>query len=92
MLTVLSEGVDAASMLESLQSQMEAVNAQLEVHERMSHVIVCAEAWTIENGLLTHTLKILRDDLEKRYQDLIENALAGDNSVVLEAASLAASA
>ena len=55
----------------SLKATLVDVNSHLESHERMSNVIVVAEEWTIENGLLTPTLKVKRDILENKYSALI---------------------
>lgn len=60
-----------------LEKQRQVVNEKLEAHERISHVVVCAEAWTIENRLLTHTLKILRDDVEKNHAAAINRCMEG---------------
>ena len=35
-------------------------------------MIIVDDEWTTENGLLTPTLKIKRDDLEARYRWMIE--------------------
>ena len=55
----------------SLESTLHAVNDMLESHERLSTIYVVDDPWTIENGLLTPTLKIKRDALEARYADLV---------------------
>ncbi len=57
-----------------LEQARQEVNETAEAHERMSHVVVCSEPWTIENGLLTHTLKVLRDDVERYHAAAIERA------------------
>ncbi len=86
MLTVLAEGIEFSPALHAdLQAHMQSLNETLEVHERMSHIIVCREPWSIDNGLLTHTLKVLRDDVEKHYQPSLQNAMAGDDCVYWEA-------
>lgn len=67
-----------------LERQRCVVNECLEAHERISHVVVCAQPWTMENQLLTHTLKILRDEVERHHQVTIERCLAGSETVVWE--------
>nr|MDJ0759050.1 hypothetical protein [Woeseiaceae bacterium] len=56
---------------DSLQATLSEVNGMLESHEKLSTVFVVNDPWTIENELLTPTLKIKRDDLETRYAQLI---------------------
>jgi long-chain acyl-CoA synthetase len=57
-------------MLENdLRSQAEAVNETVEKHARIGAIIVCTEPWTIENGVLTPTLKIKRDQVEMLFND-----------------------
>lgn len=48
------------SLQETLRQALLAVNKSLEHHEQLSKLIVLAEEWTIQNGLLTPTLKIKR--------------------------------
>ena len=53
----------------SLQRTLEEVNATLESHEKLSHILIDREAWSIENKLLTPTLKIRRGLLEEKYKE-----------------------
>ncbi len=55
----------------SLETTLREVNDMLESHERLSTIFVVEDPWTIENGLLTPTMKIKRDKLEARYDELI---------------------
>jgi len=55
----------------SLQATLDKVNARLESHERMSNIIIVNDEWTIENELLTPTLKLKRNKLEDKYSRLI---------------------
>jgi long-subunit acyl-CoA synthetase (AMP-forming) len=55
----------------SLQTTLDKVNARLESHERMSNIVIVDDEWTIENDLLTPTLKLKRNILEKKYSRLI---------------------
>ena len=53
---------------------LDSVNEELEPHQRISHIIVIRERWTVDNELLTPTLKIRRPQIEKRYRPAIEAA------------------
>jgi long-subunit acyl-CoA synthetase (AMP-forming) len=55
----------------SLQTTLDEVNARLESHERMSNIVIVSDEWTIENDLLTPTLKLKRNKLENKYSRLI---------------------
>jgi long-chain acyl-CoA synthetase len=55
----------AAELLQTLQQ----LNAQLEAHERLSHFVLVREAWTVDNGCMTPTMKIRRNVLEARFAD-----------------------
>ncbi len=47
------------------------VNATLSSHEKMDRLIWVAEDWTVENGFLTPTLKIKRNQVEAHYRDAV---------------------
>ena len=74
-LAVLAEGEprSEAELARELQSLLEQVNGQLESHEALDHIVVCAEPWSIENELLTPTLKLKRERIEARYGPLLES-------------------
>jgi long-chain acyl-CoA synthetase len=52
-----------------LQQTLQQLNAQLQAHERVSHFILVREAWTVDNGCMTPTMKIRRNVLEARFAD-----------------------
>jgi long-chain acyl-CoA synthetase len=52
-----------ASVLEAV----EQLNGVVEKHERMGGAILTYEPWSIENGVLTPTLKIKRDQISDRF-------------------------
>jgi long-chain acyl-CoA synthetase len=44
-----------------------AVNDTLDPHEQLACCVVVTAAWTVENNIVTPTLKIKRNELEKHY-------------------------
>ena len=56
-----------ARMGDELALRLDALNAELEPHERLAALVIVNEPWTIEAGLLTPTMKIRRDRIEARY-------------------------
>ena len=52
-------------------AEMAAVNATLEPHEAIAKVVVVKDAWTIDNNLMTPTMKVKRNEIETRYRALI---------------------
>ncbi len=63
------------SLQASLQSLVEQVNAGLDKHERLLALIVIDDAWAVENGFLTPTLKIKRAVIERVYGPRFEEWL-----------------
>jgi len=55
-------------LISSLEKTLEVVNPKLEKHEKIHNIIIVKEEWTIENNLLTPTMKIKRNAIEKIYR------------------------
>ena len=51
----------------SLNSTLDNMNSMLENHEKIHNFIVLDQPWTVENKLLTPTMKIKRNLIEKKY-------------------------
>ena len=51
----------------SLAAHLRSVNASLDPHEQLLCLVVMREAWTVDNDLITPTLKVKRERIEARY-------------------------
>lgn len=65
---------------EALREQVDIVNEKIEKHARIGALVLTTQAWTIENEMLTPTLKIRRDEVEGRYGERARD-LAHDAAV-----------
>jgi long-chain acyl-CoA synthetase len=69
-LTVLTEAARAKTKEEivaSLTATLESINTHLDSYEKLETAVVMQKEWSQENGLLTPTLKLKRNALEKIY-------------------------
>ncbi|MBT4518497.1 MAG: AMP-binding protein, partial [Halieaceae bacterium] len=74
MLCSLSESAsaDRGAVEQQLAALAAEINADLEPHERIAGIIICATPWSVESGVLTHTLKVKRDCVAEAYRDEID--------------------
>ena len=56
-----------------IENEIETSNICLAPYEQVKSFALLAEPFTIENGLLTPTLKVRRNEIVKKYRDLIES-------------------
>ncbi len=49
----------------SLERTLASVNTEIETYERLQAMVIMNSDWTIENGLLTPSLKVKRNEVEK---------------------------
>ena len=70
------------TVVKSLESTLIETNRQLESHERLSNILIATDEWTAENGLLTPTLKLKREQLEGRYMSTVDQKF--DNPIAWE--------
>ena len=68
----------------TLKSLRLKINEALESHEKLSFMVVINEPWTMENDLLTPTMKIKRNKIESRYEPSLEKWASLKQEVVWE--------
>jgi long-chain acyl-CoA synthetase len=71
-----------ASVEAELARLLDDVNASLASHERLRLLVVAREPWSIENGLLTPTMKIRRSRIEAAMAPYVEDWFAVQTSVL----------
>jgi long-chain acyl-CoA synthetase len=63
--SVLNE--ERRSVESELEQFLEQLNGALEPQERLDYLVLVSDPWTVENGMLTPTLKLRRNLIEERY-------------------------
>jgi long-chain acyl-CoA synthetase len=73
-LLVLSEKArqhNKEGIVESLRKTLINVNSTLESHQRLDRIVIFKDEWSIENDLLTPTLKVKRHVIEEKFKSII---------------------
>ena len=68
-------------LIASLTKTMKVINPKLDKHEKLHNIVVIAEDWTIENKLLTPTMKIKRNAIEKIYKSYYTSWYEGERVI-----------
>lgn len=66
-LSVSAKARNAKEVTASLERTRTTLNPGLEPYERIEKIVIMRETWTMENGLLTPSLKLKRAELERRF-------------------------
>jgi long-chain acyl-CoA synthetase len=82
--TVRPQIKDAAFKAEihaELEQLLDSVNAELADYEKLQMLVVAPEPWSIENGMLTPTMKIKRARIESAVEPQLGNWYSGKEKV-----------
>jgi long-chain acyl-CoA synthetase len=66
-LSDLAKAKPKTEVVNDLKETLQQVNATLEDYERVVKIVILAESWTVENGLITPSLKVKRHAIENIY-------------------------
>ncbi|PIA82217.1 hypothetical protein BFR04_10645 [Gaetbulibacter sp. 4G1] len=61
-----------------------AINPSLEKHEKVEKVIIMKEDWTVDNNLVTPSLKVKRNSIEKIHQQFYKEWFSKTDKVIFE--------
>jgi long-subunit acyl-CoA synthetase (AMP-forming) len=73
-----AEAALRAEVQRELEVLRAAINRQVADHERLQTIVVAREAWSIDNGLLTPTMKLKRARIEAVFDDDAARWAGGD--------------
>lgn len=80
----MEAGGDREELDRELAAELDAVNAECEAHEKLAFLVVVREPWTMENGMLTPTMKIKRNVIEEFYTRKMDEWFNEKRKVVWE--------
>jgi long-chain acyl-CoA synthetase len=86
-LVIISESAKAKSKEEveaGFLSTIAQVNAHLDKHEKVEKVVLMKEEWSVDNGLLTPTLKVKRNQVEKIHMAMYKEWFEREEKVIYE--------
>jgi long-chain acyl-CoA synthetase len=76
--------VDRPDVRQMIELELDRIQKGLATYERVRRFAVLAEPFTIENNLMTPTLKIKRKEVERRYADTIDALYAATTASLTE--------
>ncbi len=80
----VTDEASRAAVTASLVAHLQKLNERLDPHERLERVVVVSSPWTIENAMLTPTMKIRRDVIERNYEGSVEGWYGDPNTIIWE--------
>ncbi|RBW48453.1 AMP-binding protein [Marinobacter sp. F3R11] len=80
----LVAGVNREGLERELSDELDAVNKACEAHEKIEFVVLVKEPWTMENGMLTPTMKIRRNVIEDVYNRKMDEWFEQKRKVIWE--------
>lgn len=80
----IGKALDREDLKEKINVILAAANEQLPNYQRVSTVVLVKDVWDAASGFLTPTLKVKRNVMHQRYQDLIMGWHEDESSVIWE--------
>ncbi|MEZ5001411.1 MAG: AMP-binding protein [Chitinophagales bacterium] len=67
-----------------LEKTLKEINATLDKHEKTKKFVVIQDVWSVENNILTPTLKIKRNEVDNKYKDNYQSWYDAPDTIVWE--------
>jgi len=67
---------------ENLLPELKRVNGELINFQKLSHLVILDDEWSIENKILTPTLKVKRNLIQEKYKDKYGNWISKSQKIV----------
>ncbi len=83
-LSDIGKNMERQALIESIDMTIKRVNPNFKNYEAIKQVIVVKGGWTVENNMLTPTMKIKRNVVEANYKNQMENWSELNESVIFE--------
>ncbi|MEN2283202.1 AMP-binding protein [Algoriphagus sp. SE2] len=80
----LGKSKSKAILEKSLMDSVDELNLELESYEKINKVVIMEEDWSVDNGLLTPTLKVKRNRVEGIHKDRYSQWFESKDQVVYE--------
>lgn len=81
-LSEIGQAADKAEVTASFNEMLETINPTMESYNRVKKIIIMSELWSVENNILTPTLKIKRNVLDRLYRDQFHDWFAEADAVL----------
>ena len=83
-LSEIGNAIAKEPLVQSLIDILIEVNPKLKKYEKIEKIIIMKEDWTVDNGLITPTLKVKRNSIEKIHQEYYNSWFKNDETVIFE--------
>ena len=64
-LSLTGKAKSKVEIIRSLSASVEEVNPTVEHYEHLKKMVIMKDEWTINNGMMTPTMKVKRNEVEK---------------------------
>ncbi len=83
-LSELGAALPQDALQRSLKAKLDSVNATLASYKKVAAIVVAKEDFTVENGLLTPTLKVKRPQVHTRFSESLPEWCSLDGAIIWE--------